>query len=626
MRITRASLLLCGLALSIFARADVLYYYKTPMTLQPWADRYIVNGTSFSQQGEQVVPGYGMIQAAGAPSIVAQSQPRAQQFISCAYVDQLGGVMFPTKDLYVAFDHAVPMQTALAILANEVDGELMEANASGIHNLFLIRTNLHKGSEVLQLAANLTQRSDVRYAQPDMVVSGVTHFIPNDTQFSTQWHLRNTGQSGGTVDVDMQADGAWDTTAGSNAILSIAIDNGMQDNHPDVIMSAGETFTGEAGHGTPATTNDNHGTCVAGCIAATYNNNLGVAGVAPMSRVGQAKPHQMTNASNFNMQNSWVVNALEWSYQQGARITNNSNGYGSPITVISDKYVATYALGMIHFASAGNGGTSTLSYPGSAPNVNSVMSITRTGAKSSFSQYGTGTDFAGPGSEILTTDRTGSPGYSTTGDYVTINGTSFSSPNAAGVCAILLSANPYLSSPQAESIMQTTARDLGTAGYDTTFGYGLVNAQAAALAGVAIRWNGTVTFGSLAGAKPTSVSMFFDLENTLRDRTVTTALTNGAFNIVAPKGAFNVRVSRRPWLPKLISLNNPGVLSSSFSLTNGDADGSGEVDAVDIDYVIARFGLNPTTDPDIYADLDLSGEVDAVDIDIAIANFGAVGT
>ena len=64
---------------------------------------------------------------------------------------------------------------------------------------------------------------------------------------------------------------------------------------------------------------------------------------------------------------------------------------------------------------------------------------------------------------------------------------------------------------------------------------------------------------------------------------------------------------------------------SNFSLgtillTNGDVDDSGEVDAVDIDEVIAQFG---SVDP-INADVDSSGEVDAVDIDIVIANFGAV--
>ena len=61
------------------------------------------------------------------------------------------------------------------------------------------------------------------------------------------------------------------------------------------------------------------------------------------------------------------------------------------------------------------------------------------------------------------------------------------------------------------------------------------------------------------------------------------------------------------------------------TLQNGDVDRSGEVDAVDIDEVIAQFGEvlgSPTYDKD--ADLDGSQEVDAIDIDIAIANFGGV--
>lgn len=64
----------------------------------------------------------------------------------------------------------------------------------------------------------------------------------------------------------------------------------------------------------------------------------------------------------------------------------------------------------------------------------------------------------------------------------------------------------------------------------------------------------------------------------------------------------------------------------SLTFTNGDVDGSGEVDAADIDVVISRLGTTVTSANWLdTADLNGSGEVDAADIDISVENFGAVG-
>ncbi len=68
-----------------------------------------------------------------------------------------------------------------------------------------------------------------------------------------------------------------------------------------------------------------------------------------------------------------------------------------------------------------------------------------------------------------------------------------------------------------------------------------------------------------------------------------------------------------------ITVTNSGA-SVLFNLINGDADLSGEVDAADIDVIIADFGSSAGGN----TDLNGSGEVDAADIDIAIANFGQV--
>ncbi|MBL8059099.1 MAG: hypothetical protein JNK63_00110 [Chthonomonas sp.] len=91
------------------------------------------------------------------------------------------------------------------------------------------------------------------------------------------------------------------------------------------------------------------------------------------------------------------------------------------------------------------------------------------------------------------------------------------------------------------------------------------------------------------------------------------------------RGTFDVYADSTPWLrrknPTPIVITDSGVTNLNFSLQNGDTNSSGEVDAADIDDVIAAFG---STDPGIPQDLNGSAEVDAADIDIVIANFGAV--
>ncbi len=581
------------------AQAETLYYFKAPKELDRVPGIYVRRTSFFEGAGfELVVGNFGRD--------VGYSTP--------AYRDDLGGLMYPTSKIFLA----LTAQATAADVARLIPGEVLLADAWGINNLFLVETHLTDGVAVLNLAAEISTHSIVRYCHPDMVMSGRTNLTPNDALFNSQWHLRNVA----SPNFDTQADLAWDQTTGSNEVLAVVIDNGVQDNHPDLPLSLGATFTGQVGNGTPTGINDNHGTFVAGCIGATLNNTIGLCGIAPGVRVGSAKPHQMVNANGFNVQVSWFVAALDWARNQGARVTCNSNNYGTAMAAITDIYTSTYADGMVHFAAVGNSGASVIGFPASAPNINAVMAIASNGVRSPFSQFGVGTDFAAPGTGIWTTDRTGSAGSSAT-DYVSVNGTSFATPLAAGVCALALSANPLLTPTQLEILMQATAFDRGTAGYDTTYGYGLVNADAAVDAALAIRWNGTVTFGDWQGPSPAEVQMGFDLPGTLVDRSVSTPLAIGSFDAVAPKGGFSVRVSRRPWLARRFSLNNSGVLSFSFSLTNGDADGSGEVDAADIDFIISRFGGTSLPMPDLYADLDGSGEVDAADIDVAIANFGA---
>jgi hypothetical protein len=111
------------------------------------------------------------------------------------------------------------------------------------------------------------------------------------------------------------------------------------------------------------------------------------------------------------------------------------------------------------------------------PYVLTVSATDANDALASFSNTGNNVDLAAPGVDIITT--------ASGGDYGSGTGTSFSAPVVAGVAALVISANPALSGSQVQQILKDSADDLGTPGWDTTFGAGRVNAHRAVAAAVA---------------------------------------------------------------------------------------------------------------------------------------------
>lgn len=396
------------------------------------------------------------------------------------FIDDFGGPLLIAPELMVGSEPGTGAERRDAMFAACGAGSVIARDWNGLAGVDLVSSGSLDGFRVLTIARALAAMPGVEFAEPDTVFTGRSLLIPNDPLFAQCWGLRNTGQSGGLLDFDMDAEEAWDITTGSSGIITAIIDTGVDAAHPDLNLVAGNDFTGATpADGTPKNSFDNHGTAVAGCVSARINNGLGVVGVAPGTRSAPARTFVSINSSgNWNSQASWTVDALAWSASIGARVTNNSNGYGFTSSAIEAAYASTRASGIVHFASAGNTGSSGLGYPASVVTVNAVAATNRFGQRASFSTWGPGLDFSAPGQDINSTDRLGSPGY-VSGDYAVVNGTSFASPYTAGVAALVLSQCPGLTAIEVEQVLQRSARDLGTAGYDTNFGWGHVNARAA---------------------------------------------------------------------------------------------------------------------------------------------------
>jgi subtilisin family serine protease len=345
-----------------------------------------------------------------------------------------------------------------------------------------------KGNSIQTAMTALCINPNIKFVEADIVFTATRHeVIPNDVGFSQCWGHRNTGTSGGLVNFDMNTSNVWSITQGSPTVKILILETGIQQNHPDINQLVGRDFTtnvvnGIAG-GEPSNSCDNHGTAVAGCVTGIINNSIGTVGVAPNCKVISAKVGVSITPCNgsWQGQTSWTVNAINWGIANGVRVTNNSNDYGTVSTAMVSAYTAARNAGVVNFASSGNSGNTTIGFPASTSSVNAVGASSRNGQKASFSSYGSKIAFVAAGQSIYTTDRTGTNGYGS-GDYTTIDGTSFSSPYAAGVAALIISANPSLSAAQVETIMKNTCKDMGTVGFDTLTGWGMLNAEAAVIA------------------------------------------------------------------------------------------------------------------------------------------------
>lgn len=251
-----------------------------------------------------------------------------------------------------------------------------------------------------------------------------------------------------------------------NGVKVAIIDSGVDYTHPDL---AGRYKGGwdYVNNDSDPMDDNGHGTHVAGTVAAVINNE-GIIGVAPEVDIYALKVLNSSGSGSF----SNIIKAVEWCVDNGIQITNNSYGSsGDPGTTVKLAFDNAYASGVLHVAAAGNSGRANgtgdnVGYPAKYASVVAVAATDSKDARGSFSSTGPAVELAAPGVSILSTV----PG----GGYATWNGTSMASPHAAGAAALVIASG--VTGPDSIRIrLQETAKDLGTAGRDSWYGYGLVD-------------------------------------------------------------------------------------------------------------------------------------------------------
>lgn len=311
------------------------------------------------------------------------------------------------------------------------------------------------GASEAQVVEQLRRNPALKHVELDRRVKST--MAVTDPYIGSEWHIPKIGASS-----------AWDTTQGAGVTIAI-LDSGVDGTHPDL---APNLVAGYNMYSNNTDTADvcGHGTAVAGSAAARTNNGVGVAGVAGQAKIMPIRVAYYDSASGgCYAYTSTIANGITWAADHGARIANVSYGPLAGSATIQSAANYMKSKGGLVFVSAGNNGVDENITP-----TTSLIAISATDSndnKASWSSYGSFVSLASPGAGIWTTSKGGI--------YQGWNGTSFASPVAAGVAALMMAANPALDGAKIEQALFSTAVDLGTAGRDSYFGYGRVNAAAA---------------------------------------------------------------------------------------------------------------------------------------------------
>jgi len=332
----------------------------------------------------------------------------------------------------------------------------------------------------MNLAAN--QALEIVREYPEVLLAQLNHIMtlrdvtspneifPNDPQFTSQWALHNTGQSGGTPDADIDAPEAWDiatggTTATGDEIVVAIVDGGADINHVDIdywknvheIPNNGvdddnngyvDDYDGwNAYNSTGNIPNDSHGTHVSGISGAIGDNGTGVSGVNWNVKIMPVAGSSSSEATVVEAYGYVLEMRARYNASNGAEgafvvVTNSSFGvdFGDPnnYPIWCAMYDSMGAQGVLSCAATANLNID-IDIEGDVPTacpsdwLISVTNTTRNDVKNSGAAYGLTTiDLGAPGTSILST----LPGNT----YGNLTGTSMATPTVAGVVALMYSA------------------------------------------------------------------------------------------------------------------------------------------------------------------------------------------
>lgn len=301
-----------------------------------------------------------------------------------------------------------------------------------------------------------------------------TDFIFDDPTLPNQWHYYNDGSRiGYTAGADVDVFPVWQNyTTGSPSVVVAVVDGGVDPNHVDLAANFDANNSYNTIHNSSVIVADEHGTHVAGTIAAVNNNGIGVSGLAGGNAAAGVQGSKILSCQIFQGDSQGdEARAIKWAADHGAVIANNSWGFNfwdkdhTQYDVTSAKalqelfdqpnegsykhslkeaidyfnnnagmksgnQVGPMAGGLVLFA-AGND-TQPYGPPANYPGVLAVGAIGPDGSRASYSNYGDWVDIAAPGTNVFSTIPNNA--------YASLSGTSMACPHVSGVAALVVAA------------------------------------------------------------------------------------------------------------------------------------------------------------------------------------------
>lgn len=336
------------------------------------------------------------------------------------------------------------------------EGKILKSNPSG---LTLIEVDDSKISKKIK---DLKKDKNIEYIVPNYTRQAVEFPSdpPNDPEFKNQWGLQN-----------INAQQAWAKLAETSSLKEVkvaVIDTGLDIQHEDLkdkISPDGYDFVDMDNDPTYGPVNEDHASHVAGIIAATTDNKLGVSGTSGKAPI-KIMPLRVLEAGfgeDFN-----IAQAITYAADHGAKVINMSLGGAMESPVLTEAVNYALSKNVVVVAAAGNNSMDAANfYPAAIPGVVTVSATDISNTLASFSDYGSVVELAAPGVDVLSTI--------TKNMYEYFEGTSMSAPFVSAACALLLSRNPSLSNIEVEQFLTDSAKDIGPVGKDESFGYGLLD-------------------------------------------------------------------------------------------------------------------------------------------------------
>jgi subtilisin family serine protease len=463
-----------------------------------------------------------------------------QPGFQAVYLQTIAAAAAPSSNASIPADHVVVGLESGAVLPDLSGYGLTEARAVGPGGMYVLALAADGTYPLAEILRRVQGVGGVAWAEAETPVSACV--TPNDPFYPPsgllvrgQWALPRMGMPA-----------AWDVVTGSSDVIVAIIDTGINKDLADFAGRIVSPYNALNQRTDWPEWRDNagHGTAVAAVAVSQGNDAEGMAGVAWNVKIMPVKIADTAGTTDYVL-----ADGIYWAVDHGADVINISFA-GSDSTNVEIAAV-NYALdhGVTVVAAAGNSYPAGIAYPAGLHGVIAVGATTPTDSRASFSSTGPEIDLAAPGTEILS-HKLGDTGWG----WASWSGTSFAAPEVTGVVALMKSLDSSLTPAQITSVLTSTADDLGAIGWDSSFGWGMVDADEA----VAQVYGGSSTTTSASTTTTTAGTT----TTTLPPTTTTTVTEPPTTTTTVPRFS-DVSAETTPYAEQIDYLADLGVISGS---------------------------------------------------------------